>query len=1115
MKAKHSFFSILMVGIMLSLNANAAELTTIFDSTSPTAPEGTASVSGAKADSGTGGLKCGSDGNYVEWILDSSIFTAAKFEGYINTTNKEKIWAFQFTTDKGTTWSEETTQFSDGVKEIHSIDVTVDIPAGANGIRIIRRAGTSTYIKSVTLITDGGTPVEPKTDDAALTSILILDKPLSGFKPDVTDYNLTLTPEQVAEILMTQNVVFTTRNTAAKATWDYTPIDDNNGLFVITVVAEDGVTTQYYNINIKISEEKPEEPVDEPVVPASKLTIHKPEQYETMTTFGGYGGTLAQLNGREYEVYYLARFKADGSTNCATVSVSPTVSPKSIVSTNETPSTFDSKDGWFVGRASNSHSSLEDNTKRDEFEGIYIKYKMHEGDSMAWHVSGFDQFRLLAKDKKVDTSKPEKNQVIDIYIDGVKQKTDYSQSETIRTYDMTAGEHVIVLKLTGSSDSEVYGWSLRVTDNPLVKHLSGNDSTQTVNQTQAISPIKYAIKHFVASNLKWNGSSVPGISLEPLNAAGDTLQLAGIADAPVGKYSYTIEALDSNGKVSTSVNGTFSIKTELKADTTNNTVWITDPMQFDFTYYALNASAIHLTWTDKAPTGLSGKATGENTYSIVGTPTVAGEYPYTISIDGGNTLSGTIYVEVPAPQFVEPVPLVAHAKPGIRITDIVWGVKFAQSATVTGLPEGLSGTYSNGKLTISGTPAALSSYPQTFDYTITAQPQFAEQSSASASGQIIIIDPNAKSLLYLYKDNYEDAVYKYLSGRYDVTARATEEHMRAEKDYSYYNLIVISENVDANNEEVLDIITRLNKPVLNMKAFTYSPSRLDWGNPDNGSIVNKGIVVVRPEHPIFSGYNANDIIPLLGEIDLRGIQPVEVTLQNSLCLAVAPTRGRTYEEDGAYQTAIHEVPGELRGKGITARYLLVPVSQRSVESMSFTANKFIDDCISYLTENKSGYKFTLPKLQITSFSVAGVDATINESNKTITCIVPDGTDLTKVAPAISLADKQTHTIPAIGDEVDLSQSQHFSFEYTVSDYINTVTYTVVCRTLTALEDNILNGIFYDAASETLQNPEGVMLYIYNVMGQLVSVANSNMSMSNLPRGLYLIQSSNAVKKIMR
>lgn len=125
-----------------------------FEVTSPVAANVSSNTTKGNAKEG----KLGSDGHYFQVVLKANTFTAASINGYINTTNTEKNWAFQFSTDGGNTWSEEATQANDGNKTDHDIAVAVSIPSGANGFRVVRRAGTSTHVNSITLTLGSSTP---------------------------------------------------------------------------------------------------------------------------------------------------------------------------------------------------------------------------------------------------------------------------------------------------------------------------------------------------------------------------------------------------------------------------------------------------------------------------------------------------------------------------------------------------------------------------------------------------------------------------------------------------------------------------------------------------------------------------------------------------------------------------------------------------------------------------------------------------------------------------------------------------------------------------------------------------------------------------------------------
>ena len=117
------------------------------------------------------GYKMGSDGQFIGWNIATAeqTFNAVSFNGYINTTSTDKNWGFQFSTDGGATWGEELLQANDGTKSYHDIAVTVDIPEGANAIRIIRKAGTSTYVGSITLTLGNATPSTDPVESAEIS----------------------------------------------------------------------------------------------------------------------------------------------------------------------------------------------------------------------------------------------------------------------------------------------------------------------------------------------------------------------------------------------------------------------------------------------------------------------------------------------------------------------------------------------------------------------------------------------------------------------------------------------------------------------------------------------------------------------------------------------------------------------------------------------------------------------------------------------------------------------------------------------------------------------------------------------------------------------------------
>ena len=163
MKKIFTFAVAVLASVSLWADDATFTMSSIFDGTNQAAEVTTpvaASVSTNTTKGNAKDGKLGSDGHYFQIVLAEASFSAASMNGYINTSSIDgKNWAFQFSTDGGETWSEEATQANDGTKTAHDIAVSVDIPSGANGFRVVRRAGTSTVVNSITLTLGAVAPV--------------------------------------------------------------------------------------------------------------------------------------------------------------------------------------------------------------------------------------------------------------------------------------------------------------------------------------------------------------------------------------------------------------------------------------------------------------------------------------------------------------------------------------------------------------------------------------------------------------------------------------------------------------------------------------------------------------------------------------------------------------------------------------------------------------------------------------------------------------------------------------------------------------------------------------------------------------------------------------------
>lgn len=428
----------------------------------------------------------------------------------------------------------------------------------------------------------------------------------------------------------------------------------NNGLITavsagsanITVTTQDGNYQASCAVTVSAA----------PPVPVSGLTLHVPEIYEAREIAGGYGGTLSVVNGREYEVYYAGRWS---SGSVAALGVEPVDKKTGIEDQNTATSTYcKTRDGWAeVHTASVSNSSPPSATA--EFAAPSDCYKTDKEKALYIHIQGYDEFAFYGADKNVEMKDGafKKNQRFQVFIDGNMAPEDQaSTAATVRRYGITSGEHVIEVRALSDGQSLFYAFSLRLAQEPRTKYLKGNDSTQVVYQTQAIKPVIYTTKYNnidgAETRLEWIGTEVTGMSLSKIvGDISDTLTLTGTADCPVGTYNYAVVAYYNNVETNR-VTGKFYVKSDIKAASDINvTIYNNEAMdQIKFKYYALDASAVQLTWgANGQPSGVSGSG-ANGIYTISGTPTITGtlpkDFPYSITVaDADTVIQGKITIK--------------------------------------------------------------------------------------------------------------------------------------------------------------------------------------------------------------------------------------------------------------------------------------------------------------------------------------------------------------------------------------------------------------------------------------------------------------------------------------
>lgn len=831
--------------------------------------------------------------------------------------------------------------------------------------------------------------------DATLKSLSVSDYTIA-FSPSTYVYNIELKSGTSSA----PSVSYELNDSKAQAV--KTDAANIPGSTTIKVTAEDGVTILTYTINFTVAS------------PSSDLTIHHPELYEADALAGGYNTELSVANGREYEVYYINR---DSGSK---FSVSTTNADKANSITDNTgDNSAKAADGWFTisGTGNGGETGAAAN---NEFKSSVRKLNFVSGSTLVLRVSGFDQFSFYGKDNSNNVGKDEKH--FTVTIDGIPQSyTPDKENFKIRRYDLPSGTHLIEVGAVGGSNNTFVAFSLRVAQEPRTKRLGG-DVEQSVKQTQSIKDVSFFTKYSSLGETKivWEGSEATGIGLRKAgsNPLGDTIKLGGQALCPVGEYPFRVVSI-YNGNETSSLSGKLTVTSEISALTDTDAVAFQNEAidAIQFRYYALQPEDITITWKDgNAPEGITGSGVNGK-YTISGTPTKIGEYTYTITVNGGNSLHGTIYVKE--------------------------------------------------------------------------------------------LDLGNDPVLYLFKNNNaqeRDGVYKYLKskGKNLIERKAKLDGLRPAEQLSNYKWILISEDVDADNPEVLAILRgEANLPVLNMQVFAYAPGRMDWGEPNNGSISenSRAITVQRPDHPIFQamGKKQGDKIVVLDSVAKKGLMPAKVQYGGTLCLATALTRAKDdYYGDGAEETFLHEIPADKFGG---QKYICLPIAFSSTNELTAEGKKLLDETVKYLLSTQPSVD--LAELKITSFKIGTHSATIDQDALTITMSVDakEGLDLAHAAPVITLASPMTHVTPTSGETVDLSDG-YLGIEYIVSDYINTKVYNAVVKVY---------------RSEDIENvyAVGEWVNVYDIQGRKITTTNENIYEMALPAGIYIISTANGTFKIYR
>ncbi|MFN4233475.1 MAG: SBBP repeat-containing protein [Bacteroidia bacterium] len=250
------------------------------------------------------------------------------------------------------------------------------------------------------------------------------------------------------------------------------------------------------------------------------------------------------------------------------------------------------------------------------------------------------------------------------------------------------------------------------------------------------------------TNITYNTTGATGATVNGLpggvssSFSGGVVTISG-TPAAIGTFNYTVTLTGNCGPIIESgiitVNPANTITLTSASGTNNQTKCINTAIT-NITYSVTGATGASVS---NLPTGVTATYSS-GTVTISGTPIVSGTFNYTVTTSGAcgtATASGTITV-TPANTITLTSASGTNNQTkciNTAITNITYSVTGATGASVSNLPTGLTGTYSSGTVTISGTPIISG----TFNYTVTTS---GGCGTATASGTITVTPANIITL---------------------------------------------------------------------------------------------------------------------------------------------------------------------------------------------------------------------------------------------------------------------------------------------------------------------------------------------------------------------------------
>ena len=226
--------------------------------------------------------------------------------------------------------------------------------------------------------------------------------------------------------------------------------------YVLEVTADCGNDSQIFTVNVSDL--------------GASLVAHRPGNY--------YGQTLKEYDGRYYEIYGFASSASDKNFLWAGAPTTSSTAENCVLAFNTS-----GEASWLTNSVNGRGSSYSSITNASQFNnGSCSGYKMNyrSAHSLILKVKGYDQFSIYSSDNSASSGN---EKYLEVSIDGVIVKSTANTSWAVHNFDLTDGEHVIVVRgnvNSSSSNNEFSQFSLRL---PVVAKV---DETEIVSVQNAI-----------------------------------------------------------------------------------------------------------------------------------------------------------------------------------------------------------------------------------------------------------------------------------------------------------------------------------------------------------------------------------------------------------------------------------------------------------------------------------------------------------------------------------------------------------------------------------------------------------------------------------------------------